>query len=163
MNWLSLCLYNWSFFSIRFIKSKYFNFKRLRSTNENISKLSSRLRPEDLKLFPKAVARKENIRTAEKKKSRKKIETRILTFTPESNWIEQATTIMVKNKTQVVPIKRKFSKTTNLKKQINPSKTEQKLDKFQEKCSIENCKGNESEIKVNTLIFVSYDSQLKKR
>ena len=70
---------------------------------------------------------------------------------------------MGKNKTQVVPIKRKFSKTTNLKKQINPSKTEQKLDKFQEKCSIENCKGNESEIKVNTLIFVSYDSQLKKR
>ena len=52
------------------------------------------LHPEDVKPFPKAVARKENI----VKNCSKKIETRILTSIPEKNRIEQATISWVKTK-----------------------------------------------------------------
>ena len=69
MSWISLCLCNRSFFTVCFIKSKYFYFKRLRSTNENRYELPFRLHPEDVKPFPKAVAQKENI----VKNSRKKM------------------------------------------------------------------------------------------
>ena len=83
------------------------------------------LRPEDVKPFPKATARKDNI----VKNGRKKNETRILTSIPVKNRIEQATIIMGENKTQIAVIKRKFSKILNLKKQIKLSKIEEELNK----------------------------------
>ena len=62
---------------------------------ENSSELSSTLCPKDVKPFPKAVSRKENI----VKSGKKKIEIKILTCIPEKKGIEQATTIMSENKT----------------------------------------------------------------
>ena len=69
---------------------------------------------------------------------------------------------MSKNKTQVAAIKQKFSKMIYVKKQIKLSKTEEELDKSQEKCAIEKFKGDESDIKVDTWLLVSCESQLKR-